>query len=247
MSRHSRTGALVTVIIPAFNEADYIGPTLEALFEAVGNYEAAGGRAEVVVVDNASTDATVAAASSFPVRIVREEKRQIAAVRNRGAAEARGANLIFLDADSHPSPNALVRICGLLSTGGYAGGGVRILPGRWTLGTLWVMPLMPILQVVFGVSGGMIFCTREAFDAIGGFDESFYAAEDLDFVLRLKDWGLRRALAFGNLADVQIRTSMRKLSKATLADFLIFPHYLLDKSSVKRRENCALWYNGAYR
>lgn len=247
MSRHFRRDELVTVIIPAFNEADYIRPTLQALFEAVGNYEAGGGRAEVIVVDNASTDATAAAASTFPVRIVREEKRQIAAARNRGAAEARGRHFVFLDADSHPSPNALVRIGGLLSTGKYAGGGVRILPEKWTLGTLWMMPLVPILQVFYGVSGGMIFCTREAFEAVGGFDESFYATEDLDFVLRLKDWALRNALAFGNLADVQIRTSMRKLAKAPLADFLIFPLYLLDKGSVKRRENCSLWYDGAHR
>jgi glycosyltransferase involved in cell wall biosynthesis len=239
--------ALVSIIIPARNEELYIGRTLEALFVAARNLETAGGRAETIVVDNASTDATADRAGEFPVTVVREETRRIASVRNAGARAARGEFLVFLDADSRPSPNALVRIAETLSSGRYAGGGVKIRPEKWNLGVLVVYGGLPLVTRILGVSAGMLFSTREAFDAVGGFDERLYAAEDLELAIALKRHARICGKKFANLSDVYITTSIRKLHKSTIREHLIFPWYLVNKQAVRRRENCRLWYNDGYR
>jgi glycosyltransferase involved in cell wall biosynthesis len=235
---------LVSVVIPAWNEEAYIGGTLAAVFEAVGRLEAAGGRAEVIVVDNASADATAERASAFPVRVVTETRRCIAAVRNAGARAARGEYLAFLDADSRPSVNSLERIWRTLSTGQFVGGGVRICPERrsWRLAPLYLIPA--VMRVVLGISGGMIFARREDFDAVGGFDEGLYAAEDFELLLALRRRAHKTGKKFANLSDVRIVTSVRKAEKAAWREWLIFPKYLFNRDSARRFENCRLWYAG---
>ncbi|HTP42260.1 MAG TPA: glycosyltransferase, partial [Nitrospiria bacterium] len=89
----------LSVIIPAYNEANYIGRLLDSL--AVARRQHAPGReAEIIVVDNGSTDATAAIAQEKGATVVQESERKIAAVRNAGARAARGATLIFIDADN---------------------------------------------------------------------------------------------------------------------------------------------------
>ncbi len=238
---------ILSLVIPAWNEERYITPTLEAVFRAVRRLKAAGGTVEVVVVDNESSDATVERARAFPVRIVTEERHCIAAVRNAGARAARGRFLAFVDADSHPSENSLLRIREALSTGRYAGGGVRIHPERWFVRLLPLFLLAPCMRILLGVSAGMIFVTREDFEAVGGFDEGFYAAEDLRFVTALKRRADKTGKKFANLSDVHITTSVRKFDKAGWWDWLVFPKYLLNPESARRPENCRLWYSEGHR
>ena len=235
---------LLSVVIPAWNEEAYIGETLRAVFEAVARLESAGGRAEVIVVDNGSTDATVERTRAFPVRVVNEPRRRIATVRNAGALAARGEYLAFVDADSRPSANSLERIWRVLSTGRFTGGGTRICPERRSLrlAPLYLIPAM--MRVVLGVSGGMIFATREDFDAVGRFDEGLYAAEDFELVLALRRRAHKTGKKFANLSDVRIVTSVRKADKASWREWLIFPKYLFNRDSARRFENCRLWYAG---
>jgi glycosyltransferase involved in cell wall biosynthesis len=97
---------MISVIIPAHNEEKNIGSCLESLFlqEDVPDWEA-------IVVDNASSDRTVEMASGFPgVRIIKEPKKGVTLARNRGAAEARGDILFFLDADAIIPSDYLKRI-----------------------------------------------------------------------------------------------------------------------------------------
>jgi len=232
----------LSVVIPAWNEEKYIGPTLEALFAAGKQLESAGGAFEVIVVDNASTDGTVECAKAFRVRIVSEQRHCIAAVRNRGVEAARGEFLAFVDADSKASVNSLERMWRTLATSRYVGGGVKILPEKWSLKVLPFYAMGPVMWIVMRLTAGMIFCTREAFDAVGGFDEGLYAAEDLEFVRAIKAWGRNCGKKFANLTDVHIKTSTRKFTKASFRDWLIFPKYMLNPASVRRIENCRFWY-----
>jgi glycosyltransferase involved in cell wall biosynthesis len=234
--------ARLSVVIPAWNEEKYIAPTLEALLAAGQTLESAGGAFEVIVVDNASTDRTVECAKAFPVTVISEQRRCIATVRNRGVEAARGEFLAFVDADSRASVNSLERIWRTLSAGKCAGGGVKILPDKWTLSVIPFYGLGPAMQLLLGISAGMIFATREAFDAVGGFDEALYAAEDLEFVRAIKAWGRKCGKKFANLTDVHIKTSTRKFTKASFRDWLIFPRYMLNPASVRRIENCRFWY-----
>jgi glycosyltransferase involved in cell wall biosynthesis len=83
----------VSAIVPAFNEAERIGAVLDPLLSSPAVDE-------VVVVDDGSTDATVAAAQRFAVRIVRlPENRGKAAAMAAGVEATQGDLLLFLDAD----------------------------------------------------------------------------------------------------------------------------------------------------
>ncbi len=88
-------GMDISLIIPAHNEEKVIGRCLEcALRNGAGKFK------EIIVVDNASTDATARIASGYPgVRVVREPRRGTGHARQTGAEHAVGDILAYIDAD----------------------------------------------------------------------------------------------------------------------------------------------------
>jgi glycosyltransferase involved in cell wall biosynthesis len=123
----------LSLVIPAYNEARYLPRLLASLAVARQRFAAAGGTMEIIVADNLSTDATAQVAEASGARVVRVERRRIAAARNGGAAAARGAILAFLDADTvRVQPDTFVAIAGArrLARGGGPRG-VRWSAGRW--------------------------------------------------------------------------------------------------------------------
>ena len=209
----------LSVIIPAYNEANYIGRLLDSL--AVARRQHAPGReAEIIVVDNGSTDATAAIAQEKGATVVQESERKIAAVRNAGARAARGATLIFIDADNVASPNLLAEIDRVMQSGRYVGGGVEVLPDRWSTGIAITYVFFWTSFWLLGVSAGVIFASREAFDAVGGFDPTLYAGEDAKIVWQLKRWARRNGKRFCNLRSAHIVTSTRKFD--LYGDWLFF-------------------------
>ncbi|HEY0238871.1 MAG TPA: glycosyltransferase family A protein [Friedmanniella sp.] len=94
-----------SVVVPAHNEADGLAATLEAL--RAQDVDAAY---EVLVVDNASTDATAAIARSFEARVVTEPRRGVCQARQSGVDAARGVLVASTDADSVPPPDWLRRL-----------------------------------------------------------------------------------------------------------------------------------------
>ena len=90
---------LVSIIVPTYNGASRIAACLEALCQQV-----AGRAAEVLVVDDGSTDDTAKVVRRFAaVRLIRQANAGPAAARNRGALEARGRLLLFTDDDCVPT------------------------------------------------------------------------------------------------------------------------------------------------
>lgn len=96
MLRTDLAAPFFSVVIPAWNRAHIIGRTIEScLGQDFGDFE-------IVVVDDGSTDATRDAVARYPdprIRYVRQENAGASAARNRGAIEARGRYLAFLDSD----------------------------------------------------------------------------------------------------------------------------------------------------
>ncbi|MEK6246435.1 MAG: glycosyltransferase family A protein, partial [Pseudomonadota bacterium] len=80
-----------------------LAATLESIQAAAQVFEGAGGW-ELIVCDNNSTDDTAGIARAAGARVVFEPHNQISRARNRGAAGAAGEWLVFVDADSSPSP-----------------------------------------------------------------------------------------------------------------------------------------------
>ena len=143
------------------------------------------------MVDNNSTDNTAEVARQCGAdRVVFEPVNQIARARNAGGREARGAQLIFVDADTRISGELLAESLRRLESGDVGGGAVIRFEGeisrvgRFAIG-LWER----ISRLTKTAAGSFIFCRKEAFDAVGGFDETLYAGEELRFSRRLKELG----------------------------------------------------------
>jgi hypothetical protein len=96
------TSPLVTVVIPCYNQAHFLGEAIESVLSQTYPHF------EVIVVDDGSTDETSEVASRYEeVRLIRQENRGLAAARNTGLAAAEGEYLVFLDSDDRLLPGAL--------------------------------------------------------------------------------------------------------------------------------------------
>ncbi len=219
----------ITHVIPAHNEERFLPRTLESVRRAV---EAFDGTVEVIVVDNVSTDDTAAVARGYGATVVREETRRIAAVRNAGAAAARGRILTFADADSMVSENFFVEAHRLLSDDQCIGGNFEIRPDRTSAGIRFcVWFIVAVMGALLRVGGGAYFCLRETFEAFGGFDARRDYAEDVAFARVLRRYGKARGKHYVRSRDAHIVTSMRKadalgdwhaVKMMAVAPFLVF-------------------------
>src|SRR5215212_9757160 len=88
---------MISFIVPAYNEEHELSGTLSAIRQAASD---ATQPYEVIVVDDASTDATPEIASAAGAKVVPINRRHIAAARNAGARAAQGDYLFFIDADT---------------------------------------------------------------------------------------------------------------------------------------------------
>src|SRR5215470_12471476 len=169
---------MVTVVIPAHNEEFLIGRSIEALHTAA---RALDEPYEVIVVDDASTDATATVAAQCGARVLSVHHRQIAAARNAGAAQAQGDLLVFVDADTQVTAAVFCAAVRAMRVGAVGGGSRARFDGPLpTYGRILEWLWLEIIQR-FGhlASGCFLFCTRHSFETIGGFDQTLYAAEDV--------------------------------------------------------------------
>ena len=88
---------MISFIIPAHNEERWIGKCLQCIHTSLRKL---GEPYEAIVVDDASTDATVRIAEEMEARVLRVQHRKISAVRNAGARVACGEIFFFVDADT---------------------------------------------------------------------------------------------------------------------------------------------------
>ena len=226
----------LSFIIPAHNEADHLPVTLPALRTAA---EELGRPYEIIVVDDDSTDATPGIAAATGAQVLHVKLRHIAAVRNAGAAAAHGRYLIFVDADTTVPPGTLRAAWNALQQGAAAGGAYVDFdealgpPWRFMLG-LWNF----ISRTQRWAAGCFIFTRREAFDAAGGFDERFFAAEEIVLSERLKKQG-----PFTILRE-PVLTSARKSHSTEITQHLrvMLRTIATGGRAIQRREGLDIWY-----
>ena len=199
-----------SVVIPAHNEAVLLPQGLQAIDGAARQTTC---DVEVIVVANRCTDATAALARAAGAIVVEDESRNIAAVRNAGAATATGDVLLTVDADCRMSHLTFREIERLLDTGRFVGGGTKVLPERWSPGILATYGVVAIGLALTRLSGGLFWCPRSDFEAVGGFDESLLLAEDLDFARRLRAHGKRNGRRFTMLRAAPVVASCRKFDR----------------------------------
>ena len=206
-----------SIVIPAHNEQNYLPQTLDALAEAFEVLEFAG---KIIVVDDDSADETRAIALSRGAQVIAVSLRNIGAVRNAGAKVCETPWLFFLDADTTLPAATLAAALDQLSTGAAGGGAaVEIAPTRPISILKWLLFYMMKLcwQHLGGWAAGcFMFCRREIFEDFGGFNEEFFAAEELFFSRSVARRGKFRVLR------EPVLTSARKLESYSTVELLRF-------------------------
>jgi glycosyltransferase involved in cell wall biosynthesis len=228
---------VISFVVPAYNEEKYLAPTLASIHAAA---KAVGEPYEIVVADDASTDATAAIAEGAGARVVTVEHRQISKTRNSGARASTGERLIFVDADTTVDEEVVRAALEAMDAGAIGGGAaVRFASApRWAhvLITLFV-PMFRLLKLA---AGCFVFCTREGFEKVGGFGEAYFAGEEIFFSMALKRHG--RFVVVRPMVTTSARKAEFHNFWATL--WLFVKLGVRAPFGVKKREHASFWYDG---
>jgi GT2 family glycosyltransferase len=223
---------IVSLIVPAHNEEALLGATLDALGVA-----ARGLDAEIIVVDDGSTDRTAAIARAHGAGVVEVQMRQIAAARNAGARVARGQLLVFVDADTSVPAAVLHDAVAAWREGAVGGGAGAVFEPdapRWAHRSIafatWV------LRKARWAAGCFLFADRAAFERAGGFDERYFASEEIHLSRAMKRLG-RFVILPGD-----VLTSARKADHYSLGHSLWLIVRLARPGSLRSREGLDFWY-----
>jgi glycosyltransferase involved in cell wall biosynthesis len=190
--RPGTESGLVSVIIPCYNQAHFLGEAIQSvLYQGYSNFE-------IIVVDDGSTDGTREVASTYAgedsrVKLITQQNRGLAGARNRGLAESRGEYVVFLDSDDRLLAEALEVGVGELESHP----GCAFVWGRCRFIAADGSPILRLEQErVEGdphielLRAGPILVPavvyrRSIFEVVGGFDESYRAAEDYALYYRV--------------------------------------------------------------
>lgn len=231
-----------SVVIPAYNEAGYLPRTLEHLEKAIA---CTPGEAEVIVVDNNSSDNTAEIARQLGATVVFEGINHISRARNAGAAASSADYLVFLDADTDLSAELLSSALENLRKVDCCGGGTLVKFER-------EVPWLPqaflncwnFIAVKLSLAAGcFLYCRKDAFMEVGGFNEKVFASEEIWLSRTLRAWGETRGMSFNIIRDWPISTSVRKVdwhSQTRL--FLLFFPLLIFPPLVRVQSFCNAWY-----
>ncbi len=229
---------MISFIIPAYNEELELSSTIAAIHAAVSG---ASLPYEIVVVDDASTDATAKVAAQAGARVISINRRQIAAARNAGARAAQGEKLFFVDADTRLNRKHVDEAIAALGDV-YAGGSARVIIDGvipvW--GRIFVRAFCTVYFALNLGAGAFLFTTRRNFEAIGGFDEQYFIGEEVYFSLALRKLGRFKVLR------EPILTSGRKLRMYSARDVFARSLSIIIRgpSAARSRGKLELWYDG---
>jgi glycosyltransferase involved in cell wall biosynthesis len=236
----------ISIIIPAFNEERLLGRSLEQIKLAAGAFEQREWTTEIIVCDNNSTDRTPQIAREAGATVVFEPINQIARARNRGAAAATGDWLLFVDADSEPTAGLLADVAAQITSGKCLAGGATVKMDTHHLMVQATLFAWNCASRIFKMlAGSFIFCESGAFRKIGGFDEKFFAAEELDLSKRLIKAAREANKKVVILSRHPLLTSARKVHLYSWRDNLrLLFRIALDRRTLHNREACPYWYDG---
>jgi glycosyltransferase involved in cell wall biosynthesis len=202
-----------SIVIPAYNEAQYLPRLLDSIEVARANYSRGRDEVEVIVADNDSTDLTAKIGEAHGARVVHVGIRRIAAARNGGGRSAIGEIVCFVDADSAIHPNTFDAIDAAICSGHYIGGASGFILERKSIGLLATYCLGALIVLISGMDSGVVFCRREDFLAVGGYDESRLYAEDVIFLQALRRLGKKRGQKLTRLSKVKALGCTRKFDQ----------------------------------
>lgn len=207
----------ISLVIPAHNEAEFIGPCIESIERF-----AAGKFREVIVVDNASVDGTSEEVKKYKnVRVIRTETKGLTHARQVGLEASQSEFIAYIDADCRLSERWFERAERHIRDFPAAvvwSGPVRYYDGSWFLRALviasqWLLYPFTITLMGQWVLGGNFIARRSALLAAGGFDKTIaFYGEDADIGRRLSKLGSSKFKM-----DLFLYTSARRIIREGVA------------------------------
>lgn len=237
----------ISVIVPAFNEEKLIAASLQVMHAAMTSFSQRGWTSEMIVCDNNSTDSTAAIARAAGAQVVFEPINQIARARNTGAAAATGDWLVFVDADSHPTPELFAEVAQQIEAGRCLAGGCTVrYDERHVLADCVTTGWNLLSRLLRWMAGSFIFCEREAFAAVGGFSLELFASEEIDLSKKLNKLARERGRDVVILHRHPLVTSARKIRLYPFGEMLLLTLRAVfsPKKTLTNRAACSFWYDG---
>lgn len=228
----------LSVVIPAYNESEYLADTIESVRKAFSD----AGRSfyEIIVSDDNSTDATQQIARDAGTRVVTSGRRNIGATRNVGANAARGKYILFLDADTQINQPVASELREVMDRGMVAAGACF----DWSSPAPWCAHVAAgfwnsISRTLSWPCGSFFLVRRDAFEAVGGFDEEYFASEEIHLARKLKKRGRIKILRG------RITSSPRKIDRLTWGEVTRFAlrWCIAPRKTLQNRKNLGYWYS----
>lgn len=231
----------LSVIIPAYNEEKYLPETLERIVEALSVADCSS---EIIVVDNDSEDKTWQIAESFGAKVFSQAEHNISKVRNTGAENSSGDVLIFVDADTLVPDTLFQKIACAMENKACFGGAVDVEYGNFE--RKWMKFYLlgwKFWQLVFNTKQGATqFCRQNAFRELGGYNESIYMGEDVEFYWRLAKLARQRKGHLFFIKSPKVRTSARRFNEMSLWKTFVLTHPLFIVFASKSKRFWTDWY-----
>ena len=205
---------MISIIIPAHNEENYIRKTLHSIKQQTNqDYE-------VVVVTNGCTDKTEEMVKKRVGKKVRHfflSSANVCRARNHGASKANGDILVFLDADTTLAKDSL-QIIKQQFTKEHSVGTTRVLPDDSKMKfrvAMWLKNIHNKTGLYKGCSGALI-CRKNAFDAVYGYNAEIVVKEHKELTNKLLTKGKYVCVT------TSVTTSMRRLSQWGISKSIYF-------------------------
>ncbi len=222
----------VSVVVPVRNGANFLGEALESALAQSLPPE------EVIVVDDGSADGSADIARAFSARVIPNDGHGVSAARNAGIVASRGEVIALLDHDDLWEPHKLERQVAYLAARpelSFVWSRVRVLVEAGVERPEWVQEEFVTGPGHRAAATSSLVVRREAFAQIGWFATNLAEAEDLDWILRARDAGMKSAMVDEVLARYRIHgTNTTLVNPRNPASYLSVLH-----SSVARRRHAA--------
>jgi glycosyltransferase involved in cell wall biosynthesis len=197
---------MISIIIPAHNEEEYIEKTLKSIIMQDYSYK------EIIVVCNGCSDKTSEIAKKYTNKVFELKEPNIAKARNFGATKAKGKKLLFLDADTY-----------FLNKGTLK----KIMQHNAVIGTCKGQPDKRDLKFKLffalknnllwkGWVNGLTFCNKEVFEKVNGYDSKKQPYENRDLIKKFRKFGKFKVI------NDNIITSMRRYERWGFRKTIVF-------------------------
>ncbi len=203
---------VISVVIPAYNEEDYIETCLKSLRNQKTSVPY-----EIIVCDNNSTDRTVEIAKKYADKVVHEERQGIGYARNKGVSASVGEYIVNTDADTVFAPNFIDEVYKVFIEDKY----VAFACGNWDYykGDSKLVKLLVrlsssifqlyekivVLKNTASLPGWSLCTPRWVFDKVGGFDTRRGVLEDVIYSYKVEAFGKK-----GYFPEIEVHSSVRR-------------------------------------